>query len=64
MWSLPRLHLYPGRRLVKAEPEIKVECAEEAVGFHGNYLSIAAQTMSSRFLPHWPAEIIQADPLS
>jgi hypothetical protein len=34
MWSLPRLHLYPGRRLVKAEPEIKVKLAEEAVGFH------------------------------
>jgi hypothetical protein len=29
-----RLHLNPGRRLDKAEPEIKVKSAEEAVGFH------------------------------
>jgi hypothetical protein len=45
-----RLHLYPGRRLDKAEPEIKIKCVEEAVGFHGSYLIIAALMMSSSFI--------------
>jgi hypothetical protein len=34
MVASERLHLYPGRRPVKAEPEIKVKSAEEAGEFH------------------------------